>query len=78
MYVLGKSLLKFEALRPGAKVAGLVKGSKVYLKSDVAKLRGASRWKKDSLQVGCRLSIAVVAVVVSLPADRSYLVQLGF
>eukprot|EP00752_Nemacystus_decipiens_P004132 g3781.t1 len=51
MYVLGKSLLKFEALRPGAKAAGLVKGSKVYLKSDVAKLRGASRWKKDSLQV---------------------------
>eukprot|EP00903_Cladosiphon_okamuranus_P010967 g10358.t1 len=51
MYVLGKNLLKFEALRPGAKAAGLVKGSKVYLKSDVAKLRGASRWKKDSLQV---------------------------
>lgn len=51
MYVLGKNLLKFEALRPGAKAAGLVKGSKVYLKADVAKLRGASRWKKDSLEV---------------------------
>ncbi|CBN74451.1 conserved unknown protein [Ectocarpus siliculosus] len=50
-YVLGKKLLKFEALRPGAKAAGLVKGSKVYLKTDVATLRGASRWKKDALQV---------------------------
>ncbi|CAM9525617.1 unnamed protein product [Ectocarpus fasciculatus] len=50
-YVLGKKLLKFEALRPGAKAAGLVKGSKVYLKADVATLRGASRWKKDALQV---------------------------
>ncbi|CAM9124322.1 unnamed protein product [Scytosiphon promiscuus] len=51
VYVLGKNLLKFEALRPGARAAGLVKGSKVYLKTDVAKLRGASRWKKDALQV---------------------------
>lgn len=51
-YVLGKKLLKFEALRPGTKAAGLVKGSKVYLKTDVATLRGASRWKKDALQVG--------------------------
>ncbi|CAN0199383.1 unnamed protein product [Pylaiella littoralis] len=51
VYVLGKELLKFEGLRPGARAAGLVKGSKVYLKTDVAKLRGASRWKMDGLQV---------------------------
>lgn len=51
MYVLGKSLLKFEGLRPDAKVAGLVRGCKVYSRSDVAKLRGASRWKQDGLKV---------------------------
>lgn len=51
VYVLGKSLLKFEGLRPGVKAAGLVKGCKVYFKSDIAKLRGASHWKRDGLKV---------------------------
>lgn len=51
VYVLGKNLLKHEGLRPGAKVAGLVRGCKVFLKSDVARLKGASRWKLDGLKV---------------------------
>lgn len=61
VYVLWKNLLKFEGLRPGAKVAGLVKGSKVYLKSDVATIRGASRWKQEGLKV--RGVIAVIVMV---------------
>lgn len=74
-YVLGKKLLKFEALRPGAKAAGLVKGSKVYLKTDVATLRGASRWKKDALQV--RLISHVFCFVLLGPGLLCDLVSCG-
>lgn len=61
VYVLAKSLRKFDGVRPGAKAAGLVKGCKVYLKSDVSKLRGASRWKQDGLQVRLFLTSSLLS-----------------
>ncbi|CAM9115405.1 unnamed protein product [Discosporangium mesarthrocarpum] len=51
VYCDGKRLGRYQGLLPGAKAVGLLKGHRIYCRSDVVELAGSSRWKKMGRQV---------------------------